>query len=212
MPAHKIIKNLTKKGTRVLGVGCYSAVLSSGSDKVIKVGADMGDPWLDYYHIVVKPLQANTHIPRVHSFHAEDSYYIATMERLTEVYKHPSACKIADLVRDYIDTIITEDDIKDELEAFPDMVPNVNEFMQAVNIIKTNTVFNSKKLDSQGNTLDEIWYEGYEDRCLDIHTGNLMLRDGVIVITDPWCNIDMQDIPDLSCWAEENLEDQSWNQ
>jgi hypothetical protein len=39
-----------------------------------------------------------------------------------------------------------------------------------------------------------------------------MLRDGVIVITDPWCNIDMQDIPDLSCWAEENLEDQSWNQ
>lgn len=206
MPAHKIIKNLTKKGTSVLGVGCYSAVLASGSEKVIKVGADMGDPWLDYYHMIVKPMQANTHVPKIHSFYAEDSYYIASMERLEEVKPCTDAANLVDFIKDYIDTRSTEEEFRQTITEFPKLVPNIEEFMQAVNKLKEYTVFNSTKRDAEGNDMNDLWEQGFEDRCLDLHTGNVMLRGNVLVITDPWCNIDMQDIPDLSCWAEENIQ------
>jgi len=209
MPAHRIIKNMTKNGTRVLGVGCYSAVLASGAEKVIKVGADMGDPWLDYYHMIVKPMQANNHIPKVHSFYAEDSYYIASMERLEEVKPCTDAAELVDFIKDYIDTRSTEEEFRDTVTEFPKLVPNIEEFMQAVNTLKTHTVFNSTKRDSEGNDMNDLWETGFDDRCLDLHTGNVMLRGDVLVITDPWCNIDMQDIPDLSCWAEENIQWQS---
>jgi hypothetical protein len=38
-----------------------------------------------------------------------------------------------------------------------------------------------------------------------MHRGNFMLRDSVLVVTDPWCNVDMEDVNDLSIWAEEQI-------
>ena len=39
---------------------------------------------------------------------------------------------------------------------------------------------------------------------LDLHTSNILYRDdSVLVINDPICNADMEDVDDLSYWADE---------
>jgi len=46
---------------------------------------------------------------------------------------------------------------------------------------------------------------------LDLHSGNVMFRGYELVITDPWCNVEMDDVPSVCDWAEENLTQYEWN-
>jgi hypothetical protein len=50
--------------------------------------------------------------------------------------------------------------------------------------------------DSQGS--DDTNYS----RKLDMHRGNFMFREGLVIVTDPWCEADMSDIVSVCDWVE----------
>ena len=57
---------------------------------------------------------------------------------------------------------------------------------------------------------EEEGYDDYDCECvdnnfnIDLHSGNFMYReDGTIVINDPLCHSEMDDIDDISTWADE---------
>ena len=83
MTARNIIKTMVNRGNTLLGVGCYSAALSSRVDasKAIKIGTDMEDPWLDYYNFVIKLLPDNDFTPQVYGFHYDDASAIKAFLR-----------------------------------------------------------------------------------------------------------------------------------
>lgn len=187
MTAYNIIKSMTRRGNSVIGSGCYAAALASRVDgnKVIKIGNNINDPWLDYYHII-KENQHNPCVPRIYSFYLDEKneYYVCTMERLSS---SPNE-KYTELCKDYTSRMITIEEFMEEVEKYPTVFPYPKHLV---------------------DILDKIhdWTEdfGYEDdschRRLDMHSGNFLYRDGAIVVTDPWCESDMSDINDVNDWA-----------
>jgi hypothetical protein len=197
MTAFNLIKSLTRRGNVVLGSGCYAAAIgSTDSSQIIKIGNSMNDPWLDYYHGIIKANQANPHVPKVKYFMCDEdhNYYICIMERLEEE-ANVNKTDIAELCKDYTTHMITREEFVESALAYPTAIPCA---------------------DTLANLLDKIYEDtevfGYDDlsdsdttnysRKLDMHRGNFMFRDGVVIVTDPWCEVDMQDIVDVSDWVD----------
>jgi hypothetical protein len=197
MTGRNIIKSFKRKGNSIIGVGAYSAAISCQDlNYIIKVGSSTSDPWLDYYSMVITELPDNPHIPFVKKLHQDNTYnyYIAIVERLD-----PNVSRdLVDLLKEYCESMYTDEEMLENLLNYKTEVPNPAKMLKLLSKIKEHTThFNADDLDE-----DE---DEYNSRKLDLHRGNLMMRDGVIVVIDPWCDVDMTDVDCLCDWAETNL-------
>jgi hypothetical protein len=200
MTAFNIIKSLTKQGNSVIGAGCYAAALTSRVDgnKIIKIGNNVNDPWLDYYEII-KANQHNPCVPRIYSFHidASNGYYVCVMERLQDAGDNTNTKQNAELCKDYTQRWITREEFIEAANKTPKTFPYPEQLADLLDKISNDT-------DVFGNEDDED-FDGDMGgmRKLDMHSGNFLYRDGAIVVTDPWCEADMSDITDVSNWWAE---------
>lgn len=194
MTAFNLIKSLKKRGNVLLGSGCYAAAISSAnSEQIIKIGNSTTDPWLDYYHIIVKTNQNNPHVPKVQSFMCDEeyNYYVCVMEKLENNASNYKTDAV-ELCKDYTTRLITYEEFIVHAKRFKKAIPNP---------------------DMLANLLDKIYeytevftYDyGYEfsenARRLDMHKGNFLFRGDLLVVTDPWCENDMSDIVEVDAWV-----------
>jgi hypothetical protein len=195
MTSHNIIKNLTRRGNSILGVGCYSAAISSKNGlEAIKVGTNMEDPWLDFYELINQEhIKDNPHVPVVKSFYSDDSnyFYVCVMERLEPVTVMLTA--LTDMLRKFVEGSISLSEFYMLTKGYKKHIPNPEKMRELLDEIRDNTTHYS---------FDNDDCEDNGGRKLDLHSGNFMLRDDVLVIIDPWCNVCMQDVEDLSEWAD----------
>ena len=196
MTAFNLIKSLTKRGNIVLGSGCYAAAInSSDPSQIIKIGNSMNDPWLDYYHGIIKTNQANPHAPKVKYFMCDEqhNYYICIMERLEEEGEHKT--NIATLCRDYTSQMITREEFVQATIKFSNAIPCPDMLANLLDKIYEDTqVFDYEDC--------EEFEQDNSFRKLDMHRGNFMFRDGIVIVTDPWCEADMSDNVDVSDWVD----------
>lgn len=211
MTAYRLIKNTAKAGNTILGAGCYSAALESYArdDTVIKIGNNMGDPWIYYYNEVISQMQDNPCVPKVKSFHIDyaNEYYVCVMERLENSCFNSAACDESyDTVKRYLHGDIRKKKflkITKSLYQFPDPDAML-ELMDR--IISLTDAFTEEDAQEILDGISENGVEPGDATKLDLHSGNVMYRAGCeLVITDPWCNLDMTSVPDVSTWADENL-------
>jgi len=193
MTAFNLIKSLTKRGNVLLGSGCYSAAIGSNDpNQIIKIGNSINDPWIDYYHLIINQNQSNPHVPKVKHFMCDEdhNYYICIMERLEEESYGVNKFDIADLCRDYTIRMITRKEFIDFAARYQRAIPCAETLANLLDKIRERT--------------GVLTYEEDHDDAtnrLDMHTGNFMFRDGVLVVTDPWCEGDMSDVVDVSDWV-----------
>lgn len=201
MTALNIIKSLTKRGNTVIGAGCYAVALEStvSNDIVIKIGNNSDDPWLDYYSLVITKYSDALCVPKIHSFYHDTSncFYVCNMEKL--YYYTDEATKTAKkLVKDYVSGSIDEAEWFDAAVEYPKHFGHLGQFMAIMDVIKQESDYDY-----------EDWqYEDGTYRRVDLHEANILSRaNGQLVITDPWCDHEdaMNDIMDVSNWAEDNL-------
>lgn len=213
MTAHRIIKNLTRQGNAMLGVGCYSAALAArNGEDAIKIGTNMDDPWLDFKAMVVDVHATNPHIPRIKSFYQDTSneYYVCVMERLHPVDFYHKAAILIERIEAYVCGWHSDEGFLDILKDYKSNVPHPKQLLEVLRTIKEHTTHHRSGQPVGESTV--TFYESdpeddnVEGRRLDMHRSNFMLRDEVLVIIDPWCNVCMEDIADLSDWAGSNLE------
>lgn len=213
MTAFNVIKSLTKRGNVVLGSGCYAAAIESKDlSQVIKIGNNMQDPWLDYYHLIIKNNQDNPHVPKVKYFMCDEehSYYICIMERLDEqTYINISGYKydLAELCKDFTNAMITREEFLAGAMRFPDAIPEpqvLADLLENIrNLTQVFTDCSDENYDSNGD-------HKYAGNKLDMHQGNFLFREAVVVVTDPWCESDMADITDVSDWLASMKMYSSW--
>lgn len=209
MTAFNIIKSITKRGNTVIGAGCYAAAItSSDPNRIIKIGNSSNDPWLDYYHAVIVKNQGNPCVPRVYSFYhdAANSYYVCVMEKLEEFHTVDNSRELSDLCRDFTSYLVTEEDFVAEITTkYSKQVPDIDALITVLKAIQKDT-------DSMGSAAVEAsswtnsWSvddDNYDGRRLDMHAANFMYRAGVLVVTDPWCECNMDDIQDMSHWLDD---------
>ena len=215
--ARNLIKNRVKAGNTVIGVGCYSAALTAThEDKVIKVGNTTNDPWLDFYEEVIKHNSNNIHLPKVYNIHIDydNDYYVAVVEKL---YEHDDR---------FMGDIEGTDQLEDTVyECINDRSVSQFDFFVALDDCRTcYGEFDEYQLYAACNQIQDLirrsWSDwGYcecgaedHDSCdcgserlsLDLHCNNFLYRkDGTIVINDPICDTDMEDVDDLANWADE---------
>lgn len=211
MTGHRIIKNLTKRGNSVLGVGVYSAALaaSNGLD-AIKIGTNIEDPWLDFKALVVESMPSNPHVPSIKTFYYDTNseFYVCVMEKLDSVPATSNASKLVDICKEFVEGHHSEEDLMNLCSSYSNEVPDAEKLLEVLRAIKEHTT-HIKYGQPVGISTSEYQCEDFEQcydgRRLDMHRGNFMLRNSVLVVTDPWCNVDMDEVSDLSIWAEEQI-------
>lgn len=197
MSAHNLIKSYLRRATcdSLLGVGCYSAVLraNNSKDQVIKIGSRADDPWVDYYHEIVKGMNT-IHTPKVHRFYRDTTsgFYIAIMEELSPLGQE--SINFISYVREYAEEEIGYADLLEKAKSMKS-IPSAESFIDFIDyLIARTTVIQRGGCDD---------YD-MDSRTLDIHQGNWMLRrDGTLVLIDPWSEYEID--VDLERWAEDNL-------
>ncbi len=195
MTAFNIIKSLTRRGNVVVGSGCYAAAIGSNDpNNIIKIGNSITDPWLDYYHLVIKVNQGNPHVPKVKYFmcDAEHNYYICIMERLVGGEHN----EVVELCKDYTTHMVTREEFVTIAKLHSEAIPCADTLADILDKIHKHTEVFERQFSSE---FDE------NSRLLDMHGGNFMYRDGVVVVTDPWCENDMSDLVDVSEWVDRSL-------
>lgn len=196
MTAYNIIKSLTKQGNAVIGAGCYAAALSSRVDgnKVIKIGNNINDPWLDYYQII-KENQHNPCVPRIHSFYidVDNEYYVCVMEKLESREFGKLSQELADLCKEYVQGWYTRFEFMEFTKNYTTSIPYPEHLANLLETIREQTDIIDCDLTDDTEDLGGL-------KKLDMHQGNFLYRDNAIVVTDPWCEADMADINDVSDW------------
>jgi hypothetical protein len=199
----RIAKKLSIRGNTVAGVGCYSAVIEKrNTDKtVIKIGTTLTDPWLQYYESVIIPLKGNPFVPKVNSvrefYGYDEEYYVADMEMLYPT----SNTRLSELCKEYVAGETSLSEFREMCKLWE--VENIKDLEVALDTILKNTdcFTHEDACEAVDNSID---WEHQELRMLDMHDGNFMEReDGTLVIIDPWCNVDMNDIESLDSWWDE---------
>ena len=214
--ARNLIKNRVKAGNTVIGVGCYSAALTArDEDKVIKVGNTTNDPWLEFYHEVIRANPKNIHLPKVHDIHIDydNDYYVAVVEKL---YEHDER-----FMGDREGTDLLEEAV---IQCINDRSIDKFSFFVSLDDCKTcYGEFEPHQLHSVCNQIRDLVRRSYSDwgycdceedvdcECgseslsVDLHTNNILYRkDGTLVINDPVCDANMEDVDDLSNWADDH--------
>tara|TARA_Y100000287_G_C14222661_1_gene357206 strand:- start:32 stop:706 length:675 start_codon:yes stop_codon:yes gene_type:complete len=208
--ALKVLKNTAKAGNAIIGAGVYSAVLQHGKPyecKVIKIGNTTFDPWIDYIEFC-KDLGENCHTPLIYNMHVDHSndYYVATMEHLTadpidfddeEISRYALAESISKLILG----TISEEEFEEEWEEYQfELFPwGFDTFFDLKNTIEKKTdCFTSEDE-------EEVPYEDTASyRKIDLHAANIMFRNNTVVITDPWCNCEVEDHPSMETYIDES--------
>lgn len=217
--ARSLIKNRVKAGNTVIGVGCYSAALTATDEsKVIKVGSTTDDPWLDFYEEVVKVNPKNPHFPKVYNIHIdyENDYYVAVTEKLYEhLDRFNGDIEGTDLLEETVtqcinDRSVSQDNFLSSLEDCRTCYGEFDEFQLYAACNQIQDLIRRSYRDTDCDCdyyLEEEWecpHTGYERLSADLHTNNILYRqDGTLVINDPICDSDMDDVQDLSIWADE---------
>ena len=187
MTAKHLIKRLSKSGNTVLGVGCYSAVVEFVSSplKVFKIGNDAADPFLEYCYML-EDVGASVHTPKIFNLmvDAEHDYYVCVMEKLTRL--DTKAEPLVEACEHYCTNMIDKFEFFEEAEKHTKLVPNPDKLLVILNELKKVVASN-------------------DDIAFDLHFNNFMQRDGVLVITDPFKDDCMDDLEDLSAWAEDQI-------
>jgi hypothetical protein len=211
MTAHRIIKNLTRQGNSMLGVGCYSAAIASrNGEDAIKIGTDVYDPWLDYKQLVIAQHKDNPHVPQIKSFYidTQSEYYVCVMERLSPVNAIGKASDLTSILEGYVSGWHSDEELLTLIAPYKYQIPQPTQMLEVLQTIKAYTTHfrNGRRVGDSTITFFESDpdEDDTEGRKLDMHRGNFMLRDDVIVIIDPWCNVDMDDVADLSRWVDNN--------
>ena len=208
--AYRVLKNTAKAGNAIIGAGVYSAVLQHGNfyeSKVIKIGNTTYDPWLDYIEFC-KPLGENCHAPLIYDLHVdfENEYYVATMEKLTtEPYdfgeEEVSRYDLANSISELILGSISQTDFQEKWEEYEyDLFPwGFDCFFHLTDMLIHQTdCFTSEDEEN-------VPYEDTASfRKIDLHAGNIMFRNNTVVITDPWCNCEVEDHPSMENYIEES--------
>ena len=200
--AYNIMKNTARAGNAVIGIGCYSAVMEkrNNDSEVIKISNNAYDPWLHYYEKVIKPLafEGNPCVPRIHSFYIDhqNDYYIATMERL----ESNTWSNHFEWVREYI-VDECEWRFRQYMDEHPLVFPYPNAMIRLCDEIRkwTDAITEGDCGDIR-ETWD--WDEVHHAVKLDLHCANFMFREEQLVITDPYSNVDMDDVCSVEDWAE----------
>jgi hypothetical protein len=213
MTGHRIIKNLTKQGNAVLGVGVYSAALaaSNGLD-AIKVGTNIYDPWLDFKALVLDNITDNPHLPKIKSFYRDDksSFYVCVMEKLARIHQTDEIATLVRWCEEYVEGHHTQEEFIISASRYSEHVPDTHKLIDVLNILKQYTTHIKQDIEMMYNSgqYDDCQEDG---RRLDLHVGNFMLRGKTLVIIDPWCSVYMDDVEDLSEWAEDKLNYDSYS-
>jgi hypothetical protein len=190
--AYSIIKNAHKKGLKFLGAGCYSAVFQgSDSSSVIKIGADIFDPYLYYVRELQSSNSDNVHFPKVKSLFVdnENGYYVVKLEKLFPLRK-----SIVNKYQDIYDWAVN-------CKSKPEWVSGPLE-------VAVNTIIDLADFRNYEDIVDaKVWDKLPADACrLDLHDSNVMCRaDGTMVFADPLCNYKMYDVPAVEEWMEHEL-------
>lgn len=209
--AYKVLKNTARAGNAIIGAGCYSAVLQHGNayeGKVIKIANTTADPWLDYYNEIIVPMNTNCHTPEVSKVYIDEAndYYVANMEELdVECYDlehYEGFCRydLADTISHLIKGQMTQSEFEKYWKDFECVLfpKGWNEFYKVADALIDGTDCLTSDDERCNEQPDE------ETRKLDIHAANIMFRRGCVVITDPWCNLMVDDHPSMETWIEES--------
>lgn len=191
--AYSIIKKAHSKGLKFLGAGCYSAVFQTKDpDTVIKIGADIFDPYL--YYIRSVDGKQNKHYPKVKKLYVdnENEFFVAHLERLYDMpkEKHPDYQRIFDwAVNDKPKPEWSDESLDEAVNTLIDLV----DFRSYEDVAHAEAEYGR--------------WDIPDDFCkLDLHESNVMCRaDGTIVFADPFCNYKMYDVPAVEEWAEQEL-------
>lgn len=188
--AYSIIRNAHSKGFKFLGAGCYSAVFQSKDPNiVIKVGADIFDPYLYYVREITS--KENKHFPKVKKLYIdnENSYYIVYLEKLfkmqdTQLPKYQEIYEWA--VNEQQKPIWADKNLNEAV----DTIINLADYRSYPEIVHA-----------------KAWGSVPDDACrLDLHESNVMCRaDGTFVFADPLCNYKMYDVPEVEEWLDHEL-------
>jgi hypothetical protein len=188
--AYSIIRKAYSKGFKFLGAGCYSAVFDSHNPNVvIKVGADIFDPYLQYIGEVSK--SDNPHFPKVKRLYVdmEKGYYIVYLEKLF-IMRDEQLTQYEDIYNLAVKNKQPEKTMTKDLK-------------EAVDIILTIVDYRSH----QEIAHLRAWKDISDDAStLDLHESNIMTReDGTLVFADPLCNYKMYDVPEVEEWMHHEL-------
>ena len=172
----------------------------TNDSEVIKISNNTYDPWLHYYEKIIKPLafEGNPCVPRIHSFYIDyqNEYYIATMERL----ESDNYNDYFEWVREYI---VDEHEMRFRvfMDEHPHVFPYPNAMIRVCDEIRkwTDAITEGDCDDILNNWESDELHEAVK---LDLHSANFMFRGEQLVITDPYSNVDMDDVCSVEDWAE----------
>jgi hypothetical protein len=210
--AYKVLKNTAKAGNSIIGAGVYSAVLQHGAPylgKVIKISNSIQDPWLDYYYDIISCNKGNPHVPKVDKVYTDfyNEYYVVNMEELSpyawdfeDDEDGFDRAGLAESISELIKDEVTEAEFADtwvefEQDVFPE---GFKQFFQITRQLRDQTDIKCDDDHSWNDHPDE------ETRKLDLHAANIMFRNNAVVITDPWCNLAVDDHPSMETYVEES--------
>jgi len=205
---YKVLKNTAKAGNAIIGAGVYSAVLQSGEawkEKVIKIGNNTDDPWLDYVELFQKSplLQNNIHTPcvdRVYIDHNSE-YYVANMEQLDTHtdFENDLKLELCDSIKNLVMGEETKEEFRETWAEYSEFFPSgMDHFFLLTDEIERQT--DCFTFD------DEEEWDGVDDyaRKLDLHAANIMFRNNCVVITDPWCTLRVEDNPSMEDYIDQS--------
>lgn len=163
-------------GARRQGAGAYATTYRVSTKEVIKVFSD--DPGYLYFLEAIAKMKDNPFVPcinYIHRYRGEcgQDYYMVSMELLSDYTVLPNRggkrdefLNFRDLVRECVG-----DDYDCESLGFSDLPEYVMEVAVPKSLIEVMNVIQKGNRDGLG---------------FDLHTGNIMVRDGIdFVITDP---------------------------
>lgn len=162
---------LRQAGYKKLGTGAFAEVYGKkGSEHVLKLFTSRDKAYMEFVKLVIA--NPNSHFPRFKGnfIRVTDTYYAIRMEWLQPVPDNKETEYVGDILSDYIR--IQQNKPKHRLMRTVEEINNAMREME-----KTQPgISKACKLIANGIS---------PGRVIDIHNENYMMRDSVLVITDP---------------------------
>lgn len=165
--ADEILRNANYKR---IGHGAFATVYQKHPDQILKLFNSEDSAYIEYLKMIIG--SNNPHFPVIKGkpLQVNEKYYAVRMELLTPFEKNLKSSMISNSVEDFIfslkDGVQPPDANSTTFQYIKPYVPNHDVFVKAckmiVNLVKSNPALSP-----------------------DLHSGNIMLRDNVIVFTDP---------------------------
>lgn len=177
--------HLEKNGSKFLGNGYFARVYTHPTDKnkVIKIGPLYlkDDGWIAYAKLVLSMKNRHISMPNIFSLkeNRDTGYYIAVMERLQ------NHCNV-------------------EFNIPEDITNKWNFFDSIDRLMRYECKKTADLIEKCGHGyLNELlWFlRSFREKCRissDLHSDNIMLRNGTLVITDPFYNTNKTAIETIS--------------